>query len=117
MIDVVKLMDLFIGVPSVVLDTSPGSEERRELYGKMGAMRPKPYGLEYRVLSNFWVFDKELIKWVFNQTRLACTSKINPTKYKKQIEKIINTSDKDGAMNLISEVGIDMPGQKKHLEQ
>lgn len=113
MIDVVKLMDLYLGVPSIVLDTSPGSEERRELYGKMGAMRPKPYGLEYRVLSNFWVFDKNLINWVFKQTRLACISNIDPTKYRQQIKKIINTSDKDGAMNLISELGVAMPEHKE----
>jgi hypothetical protein len=30
-------------------------EERRALYGQRGAFRPKPYGVEYRSLSNAWV--------------------------------------------------------------
>ena len=30
---------------------------RRMMYGKLGAFRPKPYGVEWRVPSNFWMKD------------------------------------------------------------
>jgi len=67
-IEVIKAMDLFLGVPSTVLD--PGTL-RRQLYGKAGCFRPKDYGCEYRTLSNFWIFSPKTIEWVYNQTNKA----------------------------------------------
>lgn len=64
----VQALDVFLGAPSVLLDTD---RERRMLYGKAGAFRPKTYGVEYRVLSNFWVLDEKLREWVYNNTLLA----------------------------------------------
>lgn len=57
-----RAMDLFLGAPSVVLDPD---RMRRELYGKAGCIRIKPYGLEYRTLSNFWLKDR--LDWVYQQ--------------------------------------------------
>jgi hypothetical protein len=62
----VKHMDLFLGIPSLLYDTD---NKRRIMYGKPGAFRPKPYGVEYRVLSNAWLKDPRLIRWVFTQTQ------------------------------------------------
>jgi hypothetical protein len=42
--------------------------KRMELYGKPGAFRPKPYGLEYRVLSNAWLREEGLMRYVFDAT-------------------------------------------------
>jgi hypothetical protein len=39
--------------------------QRKELYGAYGAFRPKPYGVEYRVLSNAWVRDPDLMQFIF----------------------------------------------------
>jgi hypothetical protein len=47
-----RAADLFIGCPSIVYDSDV---KRRSLYGKAGAVRDKPYGLEYRTVSNFWL--------------------------------------------------------------
>lgn len=41
-------------------------KERRTLYGKIGAFRPKSYGVEYRSISNAWIADPDLHVWVFN---------------------------------------------------
>lgn len=49
-----KLCDLFLTVPAI----AGGADKqgaRREWYGRAGIFRPKPYGLEYRTLSNFWL--------------------------------------------------------------
>ena len=42
---------------------------RRELYGKPGAFRPKPYGCEYRVLSNAWVANDDAARVVYSFAR------------------------------------------------
>jgi hypothetical protein len=53
-VKMVKGMDLFHGIISTVLDSSPEAVERRTLYGKAGCHRPTEYGVEYRALSNYW---------------------------------------------------------------
>jgi len=47
--------DLFLGLAAVNGDKQG---KRREFYGRPGLYRPTPYGIEYRVLSNFWIFDR-----------------------------------------------------------
>lgn len=63
-----RLMDLFAAVPSVLMDSG---EMRKELYGKRGAIRYKPYGLEYRTLSNFWIFEEKTRLWAWDVTQQA----------------------------------------------
>jgi len=71
---IVQALDIFLGVPSLLIDKD---DKRRQLYGKAGAFRPKKYGVEYRVLSNFWVMDPLLREWVFDNTRLALSKLLN----------------------------------------
>jgi len=63
------MMDLYLGVPSVLMDKG---ELRKQLYGKAGAYRMKPYGVEYRTLSNFWIFSDTTIGWVWDNTDSCC---------------------------------------------
>lgn len=65
---IARQLDFFLGLPSLDWDAD---QERRALYGKAGAFRPKPYGMEYRVLSNRWVADDKLAGYVFDQTQRA----------------------------------------------
>jgi len=46
------LCDMYLGLPSVCLDDQG---PRREVYGRAGLYRPKPYGIEYRTMSNWWL--------------------------------------------------------------
>lgn len=64
----VKAMDVFLGLPSLFMDED---RARRGLYGRAGACRPKKYGVEYRTLSNFWIWSPDLIRWVYGQTQKA----------------------------------------------
>lgn len=95
-IQVIRAMDLFLGVPSIKLDQG---KLRRELYGKAGSFRPKDYGVEYRTLSNFWIFQEKLIEWVYNQTSKALAFvKEGNTLNEEQgnlIQQCINNSDED----------------------
>jgi hypothetical protein len=63
---IARQMDYYLGIYSLVWDKDA---TRRQLYGKAGAMRVKPYGVEYRVLSNRWLQSEELTKWVFNSAK------------------------------------------------
>lgn len=58
-----RQLDYYLGVPSLLWDKD---NRRRELYGKAGAFRVKPYGMEYRVLSNVWLQSEELQRFVYN---------------------------------------------------
>jgi hypothetical protein len=54
---VAAFADLFLGLPSVSLDQQG---QRRQLYGQAGRFRPTEWGIEYRTLSNFWIWDEML---------------------------------------------------------
>lgn len=65
---VINMCDYLLGLPSLLEDKD---SRRRELYGKAGACRLKSYGPEYRTLSNYWIWDKELTKLVHARAQLA----------------------------------------------
>lgn len=91
---VIQAMDYYLGLPSVWMDNGT---LRRNLYGKAGACRYKPYGVEYRTLSNFWIFKSNLIKWVYDGTQKALEFVDSGRSFTKdqatQIQLAINTSD------------------------
>lgn len=94
--DLVKQFDWYLGGWSVSVDTDP---TRRSLYGKAGACRYKDYGVEYRVLSNFWITsrDRRLAVWNRMQTAIRAISVgLNPdnipVEKSAELVKGINTS-------------------------
>jgi len=54
-----RFMDLFITAPLIRHDLQP---RRKEYYGQAGIYRSKPYGMEYRTLSNCWVNSNDLTR-------------------------------------------------------
>lgn len=62
---VTKQLDYALALPSLMFDKD---KLRRSMYGKAGCYRPKSYGVEYRTLSNFWIFSKEYRAWVYDTT-------------------------------------------------
>lgn len=54
-IQAILLMDLFVGIPMVMMDNDPTSQARKQLYGKAGRFRPTKYGVEYRTPSPYWL--------------------------------------------------------------
>lgn len=103
----IKLMDLFLGVPSIILDED---KDRRKLYGNAGCFRPKPYGFEYRTLSNFWIDDLDKIEWVFQNIQLAIDMFENDVNIseddQKNIVKCINSQNSDLANQLVQQFNI-----------
>lgn len=107
--EAVKQMDFYLALPSLFFDEDV---QRREMYGKAGAYRPKSYGFEYRTLSNKWLSDEGLMRWAYRNAKLAVERMLEGeelhTKY-GDIQEIINTSDKDAALKIIKDAGIPMP--------
>jgi hypothetical protein len=67
----VKVMDCLHGIISSVLDSNKEAIDRRQLYGKPGAHRPKDYGVEYRVLSNYWLKSPITVMMMYSLTQDA----------------------------------------------
>lgn len=51
----IRVLDVLVGNTFVMLDRDPLNAKRRKFYGRAGEYREKVYGVEYRVLSNFWL--------------------------------------------------------------
>lgn len=108
---VIKAMDLCLGVPSILMDSGT---QRRQLYGAAGAFRPKPYGVEYRTLSNFWIFKKRLTKWAWDSSAKALAFvEANEALFEDEglstdIQQCINNGDKTMAERLVKEFNLEV---------
>lgn len=108
--EVVRCLDLILGVPSILMDEG---KDRRKLYGKAGAFRPKSYGVEYRTLSNFWIFDEKYIRWVWNGVERALEfveeGKAAELAFlKHEIVSCINRSDKAAAQIFVDTFNLEV---------
>ncbi len=104
----IKQLDFYLGLPSLLYDTE---KCRREMYGKAGAFRPKPYGVEYRVLSNKWLSNEHLVRWVYRAVDSCFKSMSGNKLYDKygDIQRVINTSDAESARRIIQQEGLSVP--------
>lgn len=102
-ITVTKQMDFFLGLESLFWDHDM---ERRKLYGRAGCMRPKTYGVEYRVLSNAWLKSEQLSRKVYQLANRGFEALMKGDflfeKY-DGIEDAINNSDKGEARRMLND--------------
>ncbi len=108
---IVKQLDFYLGLPSLLWDDDT---QRRAMYGGAGAYRPKPYGVEYRVLSNRWLLNDELAGWVYGTTihavnGLRSGDKYLPDQYGEEVRDIIARSDRRAAVKLMDAAYINFP--------
>lgn len=110
-IEIVKMLDVFQGIPSVLLDPDQSAIERRSLYGTAGAHRPKDYGVEYRALGNFWLRSPDLVHLMYRLADLAIELTLNGESQQvieqigqKNIQDIINRSQPRKAKRVLMNV-------------
>jgi hypothetical protein len=109
---VARLCDLFIGLPSIGQDKQG---MRRDSYGQAGRWRKTPYGIEYRTLSNYWLWSDYYIEAVAENAlrvgRLVERADQNVLRRKfaevpwEAVKRGINTEDAGMCQNLIQYVG------------
>ena len=100
-----KAMDVFLGLTSLLLDKDPTSPRRRSLYGKAGCHRPKPYGLEYRALGNFWVSHPTLTRLMWHLVNDGLDAHFNGLLSKVQwnlVRRTINESNIQSAEKAVN---------------
>lgn len=68
---IVKALDAISGVLSVALAQGIDHPIRRQYYGLAGEFRLPPHGLEYRTLSNYWLYHPCAYHLTFDFARLA----------------------------------------------
>lgn len=109
--ETIKACDLTLGMWSVIKDFD---NSRRKLYGKAGSFRPKDYGVEYRVLSNFWCDDRDHISMVWDLTEYAreITPKVESLVQicggPDNIQDVINSSRAGDARAILRTIGVDL---------
>lgn len=101
----VKQLDCYLGLPSLLWDRDTN---RRKMYGAAGAFRPKPYGVEYRVLSNAWLLNENRMRFVFAQTIRAVNDLIGGNRPvdrigDQRLVRTINGSDRYSAEYFIKD--------------
>jgi len=110
-------MDVFVGVPSVLLEDASARTRRAFGYGRAGDFRHQPHGMEYRVLPSSLCGSPKLIEWTFNATKRAL-HEIEANHYRvyrdssvnsSVIQDIINNSNADAAKKVVSAFRIALP--------
>lgn len=106
-----RQLDRYLGVPSILMDQGEAAQKRRKLYGAAGAFRPTHFGVEYRVLSNFWLLnDEKFPHWkdfIFGNTVAAIKKTFEDPKSSdapvgwKQAKDLINNGDVNEAQEAI----------------
>jgi len=108
-----RLVEIFLGCSSVLWDNDKTAPERRKKYGTAGAFRPTSYGAESRFMSNYMLNSPSLIELTYDIVEY-CMSLFLDGKYQKvidsvkaeDVQKAINTCDKDLATNILTKAGL-----------
>jgi hypothetical protein len=105
-VKMVKALDAVLGVACVSLFAKFDDPRRRQMYGLAGEYRLPPHGLEYRTLSNAWLFHPMIAHLVFDLARSVTTFGYKDfLKYwdceEKETIRIINECDVPAARKVL----------------
>tara|TARA_R110000850_G_scaffold11713_3_gene40116 strand:+ start:2610 stop:3443 length:834 start_codon:yes stop_codon:yes gene_type:complete len=100
--ELVKLLDVHVGLEDVIRNPD---RVRKELYGAAGSFRFKPYGLEYRSPSNYWIASDELVGKMWDNVEKAIKAYNNnfeiTEEFGNQVVQAINTCNVEVCTHLL----------------
>lgn len=105
---IVRALDGILGVAGVSLAAGFDNPERRHTYGRAGEFRLPEHGLEYRVLSNFWLGHPAITMLVFELARTAVRMgesglfNLCWDATEKETRQVINECDVQGARDILT---------------
>jgi hypothetical protein len=84
-----------------------GTSERFHAYGRWGAYRPTPYGVEYRTPDNLWLTSEETMAWVYDiglsvAQRFAMNPNADAAYPKEVLDSCIETGDMTRLRGLVN---------------
>ncbi len=125
--NILRLIEIFVGMASVIWDKDPTSIERRKVYGKSGEMRLPSEGegrIEARFLSNYVMRSPKLIDLTYDLSEYALSHMYNKTYEKvfasvneEEVEKAINECDAVLAVKVLNNAGLPKNLMKKVMIQ
>lgn len=98
-----RIIDTFISIPLILMEPD---NDRKTMYGKAGAFRHQPWGVEVRTTSNYIFSSPELMEWAFNQVKAAIDFYNNGTEVYDDVQTIINTKNTKLATRIMTKFGI-----------
>lgn len=110
--NIARLIEIFLGMASVIWDKDPTAVERRKVYGRSGEVRyPEGEGrLEARFLSNYVMRSPELIDLTYDLTEYALSHMYSKTAEKvfsfvneTEVENAINNCDRELAKKVLKD--------------
>lgn len=98
----VPVLDIVVGNTCVLIDRDPSNIERRKVYGKAGEHRIKEYGIEYRVLSNFWLRSYQLVSFVTGLCRFTSHLVEQSTEDNDYVKALFDSVKRDDVIKAIN---------------
>ena len=105
--NIIRALDAISGVAGVCLASNIDNPIRRKYYGLAGEYRTPPYGIEYRVLSNYWLCHPAIANLTLDLAREAVS--LGASQYlsilsgsEEEVREIINTCNVKKATKFIS---------------
>ncbi len=93
----IKVADIICGSLFVLIDRDKENVLRRKYYGRAGEYRLKPYGFEYRVLSNYWL--RSYVLWSLAAAQLRTAVAIVEEGIDDKLLKYVDMSDVKHSIN------------------
>lgn len=100
--DVIKLLDVWCGIPMTIIDKDPTAPLRKKLYGKAGRCRATIFGVEYRTLGNYALRSPKLVELVYDLALYVLN-----TNMQQNIEEVLERFDLELVQDIINNNRID----------